>query len=187
MHTILLVIAGPPVSAPLWDDVVRRNRSTETLVQTIDLFDPIPSDPTVGGLAERLSRAVEAIPGPVVLVGHGTAIPVKAENRRENGVARTGFNQWANDPMDPFRHTFCRLASSPRFLASTLLQPNLLCCSDGWHLSSAGLRRAVVNPYVMDRDMVVAVSETYLKSKESRMAVAGFLNDLPMHFRNCLS
>ena len=183
MHTILLV-AGPPVSAPLWDDVVRRMESTGHPVQTVDLFDPVPSDPTVSGLAERLSRSVEAIKGPVVLVGHGTAIPVAwktAEKSELHGLVLT------NGPMtrlDPFLATFCRLASSPRFLASTLLQPNLL---QRWLASSAGLRRTVVNPYVMDRDMVVAVSETYLKSKESRMAVAGFLNDLPNALQEPLS
>lgn len=175
MHTVLLV-AGPPVSAPLWDDVVRRMESLGRKVQVIDLFDPVPDDPTVNGLAERLTKAVQSIEGPVVLVGHGTALPVAwktAEQTELEGLVLT------NGPMtklDPFLATFCRLASSPRFLTSTLLQPHLL---QRWLASSAGLRRTVVNPYVMDHDMVVAVSSSYLKSKTSRMAVATFLNDLP--------
>ena len=95
MHTVLLV-AGPPVSAPLWDDVVRRMESLGRKVQVIDLFDPVPDDPTVNGLADRLTKAVQSIEGPVVLVGHGTALPVAwktAEQTELEGLVLT------NGPM----------------------------------------------------------------------------------------
>ena len=167
MHTVLLV-AGPPVSAPLWDDVVRRMESLGRKVQVIDLFDPIPDDPTVNGLAERLTKAVQSIEGPVVLVGHGTAPPVAwktAEQTELEGLVLT------NGPMTKLiRLQPCRLANSP-ISTSTLLQPHLL---QRWLASSAGLRRTVVNPYVMDHDMVVAVSSSYLKSKRPEWPLLHF-------------
>jgi pimeloyl-ACP methyl ester carboxylesterase len=136
----------------------------------------VPADPSVAGLAKDLGRAVDAIEGPVVLVAHGTAIPVAWQLASSMSLAGLVLTNGPITSLDPFLKTFCRLARSPRLLASTLLQPGVL---QRWLASSAGLRRTVVNPYVMDQDMVVAVSAPYLQSPASRLAVAHFLKDLP--------
>jgi pimeloyl-ACP methyl ester carboxylesterase len=172
----LLLVSGPPVSAPLWDDVVTRLAHHGQPVQVLDLFDPLPTDPSVAGLARRIGEQVDSIDGSVVLVAHGTAVPVAWHLATTQDLAGLVLTNGPINSLDPFLGTFCRLAKSPRFLASTLLRPGLL---QRWLASSAGLRRTVVNPYVMDRDMVVAVSRSYLRSSESRLAVAHFLKDLP--------
>ena len=175
VHTILLV-SGPPVSALIWDDVVDRLKFHAQAVEVVELLEPVPADPSVAGLARDLGKAVEAIEGPVVLVAHGTAIPVAWQLAETAELAGLVLTNGPIASLDPFLKTFCHLARSPRLLASTLLQPGLLRL---WLASSAGLRRTVVNPYVMDRDMVVAISEPYLQSPASRLAVAEFLKDLP--------
>jgi pimeloyl-ACP methyl ester carboxylesterase len=175
VHTILLV-SGPPVSALLWDDVADRLKYHGLAVEVVELFAPVPPDPSVAGLARDLGKAVDAIEGPVVLVAHGTAVPVAWELAGSADLAGLVLTNGPIASLDPFLRTFCRLARSPRLLATTLLQPGLL---QRWLASSAGLRRTVVNPYVMDRDMVVAISAPYLQSPASRLAVAEFLKDLP--------
>ena len=180
MHTVLLV-SGPPVSARIWDEVVNRLEFHNQAVQVVELFAPVPSDASVAGLANDLGSAVAAIEGPVVLVAHGTAIPVAWNLASHTELAGLVLTNGPITSLDPVLRTFCRLARSPRLLASTLLQPAVL---QRWLASSAGLRRTVVNPYVMDRDMVVAVSSPYLESPASRLAVAEFLRDLPKAVAN---
>jgi pimeloyl-ACP methyl ester carboxylesterase len=177
----LLLVSGPPAGGRLWDDVVERLRHHGQPVEVLELFRPVPSDPTVSGLAETIRARADQIEGPVILVAHGTAVPVAWVAANSSQLAGLVLTNGPIASLDPFLRTFCTLARTPRFLASTLLQPRLL---QRWLASSAGLRRTVVNPYVMDHDMVVAVSEAYLDSPEARLAVAHFLRDLPRAIAN---
>ena len=180
VHTILLV-TGPPVSAHLWVDVVARLENLGQPVQTVELFDPVPKDSSIHGLSNRLEEIIHAVDGDVVLVAHGSAIPVAWTAATRVDLRGLVLTNGPLASLDPFLATFCRLARNPRLLASTLLRPALL---QRWLASSAGLRRTVVNPYVMDRDMVVAVSRPYLQTLEARLAVAEFLKDLPKTVAN---
>lgn len=171
MATILLV-AGPPASAALWKDVVPRFAYHGHRAQTLELWDPIPTDPTVTGLAKTVADAVQAAGDDVVLIAHGTAVPV-ARAAADRSPPRALV--LCNGPIDQLDAVTAGVARAPAGLASALLRPAVW---NRWLASSAGLRRTVVNPYVMDRDTVVALTAPYTGSAAGRRAVAAFLADL---------
>ena len=57
-------------------------------------------------------------------------------------------------------------------LARTVLRPGF---ATRWLGSSGGLRRTVANPYVMDHDIVVMLTEAVLHSRESRRSAASWM------------
>ncbi len=171
MATILLV-AGPPGSAALWADVVPRFTHHGHRARAVELWDPVPTDPTVRGLAATVSELVRDAGDDVVLIAHGTAVPV-ARAAADRVPPRALV--LCNGPIDGLDPVTAGLARTPSGLASTLLRPAVW---NRWLASSAGLRRTVVNPYVMDRDTVVALTAPYIRSADGRRAVAAFLADL---------
>lgn len=171
----VLLLAGPPASAGLWRGLLAR-WGVGARARAFELFDPPPEDPSVDGLARRVAAELATLPRPRALVAHGAAVPVAL---RAAAIDRPEHLALSNGPigrLDPVLAGLCRLASSPRLLASTLLQPPVL---SGWLASSLGLRRAVVNPYVMDRDTVVALLGPLLRTRQHRLALARFLASLP--------
>jgi len=171
----LMFVAGPPASAAMWADLSRRIESEHGIpAEAVELFSPAPEDPTVAGLARGLAERLNNSP-PCVLVAHGTAVPVAW---RAASHARPAGLVLSNGPvraLDPILKALSQAARSPRLLAETVLRPVVL---QRWLASSAGLRRTVVNPYVMDRDTVVRLSDPILATPEQRRAVAVFLRDL---------
>jgi pimeloyl-ACP methyl ester carboxylesterase len=80
--------------------------------------------------------------------------------------------------VDPIARALGRLARTPggsAALRATLFQPTVW---QAWLRSSVGLRRAVVNPYVMDRDTVALLCGRLVESDEGRRAVAAWLRGL---------
>ena len=71
----VLLLAGPPASAALWRDVQAR-LSSHLPVEAVELFDPLPADPTVAGLAASVADRARALGGDVVIVAHGVVIRV---------------------------------------------------------------------------------------------------------------
>lgn len=174
--THLALLAGPPASGSLWDEVRTRLQGTHGLDSSVlELFVEPPADATVAGLAREVARRLAGLEGPVVLVAHGTAVPVAWRAALAADLAGLVLCNGPVQRLDPVLRTLASAARSPRLLASTLLRPELL---QGWLASSAGLRRTVVNPYVMDRDTVVRLSDPILASPAHREAVARFLRDL---------
>lgn len=171
----ILLLAGPPASAALWEDVQKRLSATLD-VEAVELFDPAPADPTVRGLADALVARARALGRPVVLVAHGSAVPVALQAAAALRPAGLVLSDGPVTALDPALGALAALAASPQLLASTVLQPALL---RTWLASSAGLRRAVVNPYVADRDTVVALLAPLTRSRAHRLAVARFLRSLP--------
>ncbi len=172
----LLLVAGPPASAALWGPVVTRLAHHGLSAEAIELFDPVPTDATVAGMSAALAQRLRAEPEPALLVAHGTALPIAL---RAAAIAPLRGLVLSNGPLgalDPITAALCRLARRPSIFAQVILQPSLW---TRWLASSAGLRRAVVNPYVMDNDTVVALCAAYLQSPPHRRAVARYLADLP--------
>jgi pimeloyl-ACP methyl ester carboxylesterase len=159
----------------MWDDVVRRLATHGLRARAVELWDPVPAEPTVSGLAERLAGEIRSMDDEVVLVAHGTAVPVARAAAAREPVAGMVLTNGPLTALDPATRTLASLARSPRALASTLLQP---AAWNRWLASSAGMRRTVVNPYVMDRDTVVALTAPYTRTAEHRSAAARFLRDL---------
>ncbi len=171
MSTLCLV-AGPPASAGLWSHVVDRLQYRGLSARAVELFDPAPDDATVEGRARFLVASTRPED---VLVAHGTAVPVVLAATEIRSPRALVLTNGALGALDPFTHSLCRAARLPGFVRTTL-QPELW---NRWLASSAGLRRTVVNPYVMDRDTVVALTQPYLATLEHRRAVARFFAQLP--------
>ena len=170
-----LLVAGPPGSSALWRAVAPRLAAGGLLPRTWDLFDPLPEDPTVDGLAARLAEALVALPPPRGLLAHGSAVPIAVRAAILARPERLVLTNGPHHGLDPVLSALSALGRIPAVLAGTVLQPPVL---QTWLASSAGLRRAVVNPYVMDRDTVVALSGPLVRSSEHRLALARFLYSL---------
>lgn len=171
----LLLVAAPPASSALWTDVVDRLTSHGIRSRAIEFWDPAPADASVNGLAARLVDEIDSTEGEVVVVAHGTAVPIAREAAARTSFAGLVLTNGPFNALDPATRALAGLARSPRALAATLLQP---AAWTRWLASSAGMRRTVVNPYVMDRDTVVALTAPYTQTSEHRAAAARFLRDL---------
>lgn len=171
----LLLLSGPPFSGQLWRGV-RDRWAGRMRAEVFELLDPVPEDPSVDGLATRVAAALSAARGPVGLVAHGTAVPVAiraAVRARPAALVLSDGPVTRLDPVLALVAASCRL---PRLSAATLLRPAFF---ERWLSSSLGLRRAVVNPYVMDRDTVVALVDPLVRAPRTRLALARFLASLP--------
>lgn len=174
VHDVLL-IAGPPGSSALWSGV--RARWGERLQsRALELFEPPPADPSVDGLARRVAEEIARSPRPLALVAHGSFVPVAMRAAALQAPARLVLCDGPVGALDPVLSGLCALCRTPQLAARTVLHPAFLA---RWLSSSLGLRRAVVNPYVMDRDTVVALLAPLVRTPESRLALAGFLRSLP--------
>lgn len=124
-------------------------------------------------VAARIAARVDAAAGPVVLVGHGLAVPAVT---RAAGLAGPKLRHLvlSNGPvtrLDPFTRAFLRAGPG----MPVALHPALLL---RWLASSAGLRRAVCNPYIMDRDTIDAICRPLVATPADRAAVAAYLRSL---------
>lgn len=167
----VLLVAGPPVSARLWKGVADRLRQHGLEPTAIELFDPPPPIPTVQALSARLAARFDPA-SETIVVAHGTAVPVAW---RAAVRARPAGLVLSNGPVHRLDPLTAALARAPRPVVRFLLRPGVL---ERWLASSAGARRLVVNPYVMDRDTVVALVRPLVRTALHRRAVAAFLADL---------
>lgn len=177
-----LLLAGPPASGALWRAVIER-WGARIQAQAIELFDPPPADPTVSGLAEAVAARLRALPGRRVLVAHGSAVPVALLAASRVAPEALVLSNGPVHALDPALQAVASLCAAPALAANTVLHPTFL---RRWLASSVGLRRAVVNPYVMDRDTVVALLRPLVQSSAHRLALARFLRDLPQAVKNPL-
>jgi hypothetical protein len=120
---------------------------------------------SLSGLAAKMDEVVRAT-GASAVVAHGLAVPVAM---RLKGV-RVYVSNGPLQPADPVLRGLASAGQST--LAKLILQPALAL---RWMSSSAGLRRTVVNPYVMDRDTVVRLSEAVLATAETRKCAASWI------------
>lgn len=159
----ILMVAGPPIGAIVFDQVQRRLAPRRTVA--VELVQTPPAEASLEGLARRLAQVVEETKASAVLA-HGLAVPVAM---RLQGV-RVYIS---NGPIQKPEVRLRSLATAGQStLAQLVLQPGL---ATRWMASSAGLRRAVVNPYVMDRDTVVRISEAVLASAETRQTASAWI------------
>ena len=162
----LLLVAGPPCSGRLFREVQRRLVPRRSLA--VELVDP--SAPAgISALAERLG-ALARVHGAEVVVAHGLAIPLLANLDVKLRVLTNG----PVSSLDPVTAAVARLP--PAILTRGLLRPGVL---TRWLASSAGLRRLVLNPYVMDRDTVAMLLEPLVADPARRAATAAWIRALP--------
>jgi pimeloyl-ACP methyl ester carboxylesterase len=146
-------------------------RSGRSLVLP-ELFHPVPLRCDPRGLAERLAPVVP--PDATILV-HGLALPV--------GLALVGLGRGASlvlldgplEGLDPVTSAVATLARRAPGVVRGLLHPTLLVRLLS---SSLALRRTVVNPYVMDRDIVALLFGPVVATSAHRRAVTEYLGQI---------
>lgn len=168
----MLLVAGPPAGAPLFRAVVARLGQGEAK----DVTDNAHVD---HGWMERGAVLAEQVAArPTVLVAHGLAVPAAVAAALASPPETLVLSNGPLTRLDPFTAALARVAAAPGgvpVLAETLLRPSVWL---RWLASSAGLRRAVVNPYVMDRDTVATVCGGLVADAPGRRAVASYLRSL---------
>ncbi len=161
----LVLVAGPPVGAVIFREVQRRLSPRRSLA--LELLTDEPAG--IAELAGRLGTAAQNL-GAAAVFAHGLAVPVAVR------LETSALVILSNGPVRSLDPITAVLAALPERALRALLHPGIF---QRWLASSAGLRRAVINPYVMDRDTVAMLSEGYLSSAARRRATAAWLRDLP--------
>lgn len=168
----ILFLAGPPVGAACFRQVIARLGQG----RSIDVTDAAaPTD----GWSERAEVIADSLRRrPTILVAHGLAVPAAIGAALRAPPRALVLSNGPVTRLDPITAALGRLASLPggaRVVAQGVLRPALWI---PWLASSAGLRRAVVNPYVMDRDTVATLCEPLVASSAGRRSVASYLASL---------
>ena len=159
----ILLITGPPLGAVVFEHVQRRMAPRRSIA--VELVEIPRGEASLEGLAARMNQVVRETQATAV-VAHGLAVPVAM---RMKGVRV----YVSNGPLSAPDAVLRSLASAGQStLAQLILQPALAL---RWMASSAGLRRAVVNPYVMDRDTVVRLSAAVMRSAETRATASAWI------------
>lgn len=166
------LLAGPPASAALWTEVLRRLRSLGHEAHAIELLEDAQPSATVESLAQRLLDRGRVGPGDV-LVAHGLAVPVARVVAARCALGGLVLSNGPLHGLDPISRALQRLPGPTlRMLMRPMFSQPILA-------SSLGLRRTVINPYVMDRDTVVMLTTPWAGSAAGRRAAAALLADLP--------
>ncbi len=155
---------------------MRKGEVRKGEVRSTELLSTEGVEPTVRGqgawLAEQLGEAAEA----PVLVAHGLACPAAIYAAAQVPGCRLVLCNGPITHLDPATRALAHAARLPALLPSLIFHPAVVV---RWLYSSLGLRRAVRNPYVMDRDTVVAICAPLFSTAGRRLAVAAYLRSLP--------
>ena len=155
--------AGPPFTEALMRSCVNRAGG-----QAVPLLNP--------GLANDLdavaARIVARTEPDDVCIAHGLAVPALVRALQLGAAPRAVV--LSNGPItrvDRVTRGWMGLGS----LLPVALAPPIV---TRWLRSSAGLRRAVCNPYIMDRDTLAAIADPLFSTGALRGAVAEYLRSL---------
>ncbi|MBM4366601.1 MAG: hypothetical protein FJ102_10340 [Deltaproteobacteria bacterium] len=153
----LLLLAGPPFGPALFRGVEARLHTLAPSLRVESLGVPLGDGPP---FAPEAAGAL--------IFAHGLAIPAALRS----GAGALILSNGPITRLDPATRALAALG--PALLP--LLHPALWL---RWLHSSAGLRRAVANPYAMDRDTVAALCGAPVAGHEGRRRVAAYLRWLP--------
>lgn len=166
-------LGAPPVSSLIFRHLARPLAAGGWSLVLPELFDPPPRRARVADLVERLGPFVAA--GDATVLAHGNAWPVALALAATGRVSRLVLLDGPSDGLDPVTRALAGVARVARPAASALLAP-------AWSLpalaSSAAMRRLVVNPYLMDRDIVALLGAPWSATRAHRVAVADYLADI---------
>jgi pimeloyl-ACP methyl ester carboxylesterase len=166
-------LSGPPFGAALFRHVAARLGAGGAAC----IVDPaFPAE----GWSERADHLADDIraDSDTVLVAHGLAVPAAIAASLRAPPRALVLSNGPVTRLDPFTRALGGLAARPggrALLARGVLAPRPWL---RWLASSAGLRRAAVNPYVMDRDTVALLCGPLVASVEARQATASYLASL---------
>ncbi len=161
----LLWVAGPPFTQGLLRGAAERAGG-----ELLPLLEAGGRN-DVASVAKRLAGRVAVDEG-TVLVAHGLAVPAAmlAARRGRPGLRGLVLTNGPITRLDAFSAAFARSAS--------VLSRAPGAVYTRWLASSAGLRRTVANPYVMDRDTVAAICGPLFADAGQRRAVADYVRSL---------
>ncbi len=166
------LLVGPPFGPPLLRHVQDR-LGGDPARSVLDSTFP------EHGWRERAEALVGRLGSePVVVVAHGLAAPVAIAAALKSPPAALVLSNGPITRLDSFTAIAARMAGSPgsrALLEHALLRPPFWL---RWLASSAGLRRAVVNPYVMDRDTVALLCQPSVATPADRQATVAYLRSL---------
>ena len=168
-------IAGPPFDATLWSHTATRLQSLGLNTKCHALLRHGAGD--LASEAQCLATAIEDSEDDVVLVGHGTALPLALEVAQTVSLKGLVLTNGPIDHPDRFTQSLCGLAKLPYPFANVLFHPSI---SIRVLASSLGLRRTVVNPYVMEHDTVVAICGPILADPEIRQRAQTYLRSIDL-------
>lgn len=165
----ILFLAGPPSGPALFDAVITRLGQG----QALDLFGDGATD--WKSCAEAIAPKLDA---DTLLVAHGLSVPTAIAAATRRAPAGLLLSNGPITRLDPITMALSRLAGLPgggALVENLVLYPKLW---TSYLASSAGLRRTVVNPYVMDRDTVAALCTPLVAQRAGRRALARYLASL---------
>ncbi len=171
-----MLVSAFPFSGALFDAVARRLSVRARVV--IPELHAGPDSGSLSDLVDRLVAVTKACGEVGAVAAHGLAVPVLLAAAERLPTSQLAISNGPVTRLDAFSATLSTLARAPggrTSLASTVLRPGAFV---RWLASSAGLRRAVVNPYVMDSDTVERLARPLLETAESRKKIANFLATL---------
>ncbi|MCK6516402.1 alpha/beta hydrolase [Myxococcota bacterium] len=159
------LVSGPPFGAALFREVQRRLAPRRTVAITLRAPDAQGLPDLSASLAALLTDV-----GARRLVAHGLAVPV-ALGLPEGLLDALVLTNGPITRVDPVARALGALggAGATRAALTTLLRPRPL---NAWLASSLGLRRAVVNPYTMERDIVALVTAAWTGDAAARLGAA---------------
>ena len=144
----IMLLAGPPFGPRFWDGVIARLEKHGHQAVSLNPFK------NVGMFEDVVTEISKELMDTDVLVAHGSAVPAALAVAADRKLKALVLSNGPTDKADMFTRTFSKL---PIILRKLIMKPP-------WFFrflkSSAGLRRLVVNPYVMDHDTVVTVCST---------------------------
>lgn len=177
----VVLLAAPPIGIAAWEEVTRRLQHHGLDVLTPDLFDPVHAGHILEGGSQALLDALAPTVEGACLVSHGLANPLALHLAARVPIAQLVLANGPIDALDPVTTSLVRMAGPVGPLPRQWARPQV---ARPVLASSAALRRLVVNPYVMDRDMVVRVTESWTADRVRRKAFARWLRDLPALVRS---
>ena len=164
----VVFVGGLPAGAELFREVQKRLAPRKTVA-----LDPVEALFGPGG--DPVSRLRDTLLSlePGLIVAHGVAVPLVLAAMAEEAVPVVV----SNGPLGRVDWLFSALSSLPvGVLSRVLFRPAVF---NSWLASSFGLRRAVVNPYVMDGSVVELLTRSMVGSLASRRAAAAWIKLLP--------
>lgn len=153
-------VSAPPFGPAIWAGVCGRLGGGRTWS---------PGAEGVGTWGEAADRLASQFgDGRTVLVGHGLGVPAVLGAACRAAFGGVVVIDGPVTRVDPLTRLFARVGALPG--AAGLLRPGLVL---PLLRSSLGLRRAVRNPYVMDREQVAALcTPAFAEERDRRVAVA---------------
>ena len=157
--TTILCIPSPPFGAFFWTAVCKR---LEDHHQPTKIVTPLLDAENLAQATRLLDDELSSIDDSIILLTHGATLNLGlalATHPKVRGIVLT--NGSVSKPS-----ILAQLGSNiPTSLLKIALSPRI---STSIFSSSLGMRRWVVNPYVMNRDMVVRVCQEFLENRTYR-------------------